>query len=57
MSIDNPNDDIWEATTTDDLIELNRYARDKILKAEKGRFFPMQSRWFASFGPGISDGR
>ena len=54
---EDPNDSLWQGLTTDDLIELNRYARSKILTEKLGRFTPVQGRWFDTFGPGISDGR
>lgn len=54
---DDHHDDLWQATTTDDIIDLNKYARQKILNARHGRFYPIQARWFSTFGPGISDGR
>ena len=57
MSVEDPNDDLWQLTTTDDLIDINRYAREKILSAKEGRFYPLQGRLFDNFGPGISDGR
>ena len=48
---------LWRGLTTDDLVEINRYARNKILSRQEGRFFPIQGRWFEKLGPGISDGR
>ena len=57
MSVDDSDDRLWQATTTDDLIDLNRYARQKILQHRHGRFFPLQGRWYDTYGPGISDGR
>ena len=57
MEVQGPEDNLWLATTTDDLVDINRYARDKILSSQIGRFYPIQGRWFDPFGPGISDGR
>ena len=57
MSVEDPEDELWRSLTTDDLIEVNRYARNKILEHKVGRFFPIQGRWFDTYGPGISDGR
>ena len=55
--VDGPDAQLWRGLTTDDLVEINRYARNKILSHQEGRFFPIQGRWFDYFGPGISDGR
>ena len=56
-TVEDPNDSLWQGLTTDDIIEINRYGRSKILGQRLGRFFPIQGRWFDTFGPGISDGR
>ena len=56
-TIEDPNDSLWQGLTVDDLVEVNRYARNKILACQLGRFIPIQGRWFDTFGPGISDGR